>query len=124
MEALAPPLALAVIFAFIGYRQWLRHQQRVLIHKERLTALEKGADLPAWPEPPRASLGVRNILLLSGLIWLAVGLGGMVALFAIVPQLHLPEEAAPPFNIGLVGIPVALIGVAHLIVYARLPHRD
>ena len=123
MEALAPPLALAVILAFIGYRQWLRHQQRVLIHKERLTAIEKGADLPPWPEAPRPGIGVRELLLLSGLIWLALGVGGLIAAFAIVPQLqNLPEP--PPHNLGLVGIPVALIGVAHLIVYARMPRRD
>jgi hypothetical protein len=122
MEALAPPLALAVLLAFIGYRQWLRHQQRVLIHKERLAALEKGADLPAWPESARPVLGVRQILLLSGLIWLAIGIGGMIAAFAIVPQLQHIHDAPPP-NIGLLGIPVALIGAAHLIVYV-LQRRD
>ena len=122
MEALAPPLALAVLFAFIGYRHWLRHQQRVLIHKERLAALEKGADLPAWPEAARAAMGAPDILLLSGLIWLALGIGGMIAAFAIIPQIqHLHD--APPTNIGLLGIPVAMIGVAHLVVYAVLRLR-
>lgn len=122
MEALAPPLALAIIFAYIGYRQWLRHQQRVLIHKERLLAIEKGVELPPWPVPVSSGFGVENIMLLSGLVWLALGIGGLIAAYAIVPQLqNLPEP--PPLNLGLVGIPVALIGVAHLIVYARLRRR-
>jgi hypothetical protein len=125
MEALAVPLMLAVILAFVGYRQWLRHHPRVLIHRERLTALEKGMDLPAWPEPPRSIISVRDVLLLSGLIWLAVGIGGMIAAFAIIPTAqvqNLPE--APPATVALIGLPVALIGVAHLIVYVRLGRRE
>ena len=115
MENLAFPLFVAVVLAFVGYRQWLRQQQRVLVHKERLAALDKGVDLPPWPEAPRPALGLDGLLLLSGLIWLALGIGGMIAAFAIVPQLTIPD--APPRSIGLVGIPAALVGVAHLIVY-------
>ena len=108
------------MLAFVGFRQWLRHQQRAMVHRERLAALEKGADLPAWPDesPSRFDFGLDSFLLLSGLIWLAIGLGGMVAAFVIVsqPQIQrIPE--APPSSIALIGLPVALIGVAHLIVY-------
>ena len=74
MESLAIPLFVAVLLAFVGFRQWLRHQQRVLVHRERLVALEKGVELPPWPD-------------------------------------------APPPSIGLVGLPAALVGVAHLVVY-------
>jgi hypothetical protein len=58
---------------------------------------------------------METVLLLLGLIWLALGLGGMVAAFAIVPQLTIPD--APPATIALIGLPAALVGVAHLIVY-------
>src|SRR5690349_24673604 len=85
MEYLWFPLFVAAVLAFVGFRQWLRHQQRVMVHRERLTALEKGADLPAWPDDTKPSVGhgigisFDHVLLLSGLIWLALGLGGMLA---------------------------------------------
>lgn len=116
MEYIWFPLVVASVLAFVGFRQWLRHQQRYLIHKERLIALEKGVELPAWPaEPSMSFLSLDTLLLLLGLIWLALGLGGMIAAFAIVPQLNIPD--APPPNIALIGLPAALVGVAHLIVY-------
>jgi hypothetical protein len=120
MEYVWFPLFVASVLAFVGFRQWLRHQQRAMVHRERLAALEKGADLPAWPDEAasRFDFGLDSFLLLSGLIWLAIGLGGMVAAFVIVsqPQIQrIPE--APPAYIALIGLPIALVGVAHLIVY-------
>jgi hypothetical protein len=120
MEYVWFPLFVASVLAFVGFRQWLRHQQRAMVHRERLAALEKGADLPAWPDesPSRFDFGLDSILLLSGLIWLALGLGGMVAAFAIVSQPQIQQiPEAPPSLIALIGLPVALVGVAHLIVY-------
>ena len=92
-----------------------------MVHRERLAALEKGADLPPWPDRVAVTVRFRRStasLLLSGLIWLAIGLGGMVAAFVIVshPQIQRIPEALPPY-IALIGLPVALVGVAHLIVY-------
>ena len=122
MEYLWFPLFVASVLAFVGFRQWLRHQQRVMVHRERLAALEKGADLPAWPDDdtPSTGLGIGfdNVLLLSGLIWLALGVGGMVAAFVIVSQPQIQQiQDAPPPQIAFIGIPVALVGLAHLIVY-------
>ena len=120
MEYLWFPFFVASVLAYIAFRQWLRHQQRVMVHRERLAALEKGADLPAWPDeaPSRFDFGMDSLLLLSGLIWLAIGLGGMLAAFVIVghPQVQRIPDAVPP-SIALIGLPVALIGAAHLVVY-------
>jgi hypothetical protein len=120
MEYIWFPLVVASVLAFVGFRQWLRHQQRAMVHRERLAALDKGADLPPWPDeaPSRFDFGLDSVLLLSGLIWLAVGLGGMAAAYIIVaqPQIQRIPEAVPP-HIALIGLPVALVGVAHLIVY-------
>jgi hypothetical protein len=120
MEYLWFPCFVASVLAFIGFRQWLRHQQRAMVHRERLVALDKGADLPAWPDeaPSRFEFGMDSFLLLSGLIWLAIGLGGMFAAFVIVahPMVQRIPDAVPP-SIALIGLPVALIGAAHLIVY-------
>lgn len=127
MEYLWFPLAVASILAFVAFRQWLRQQQRVMIHRERLVALEKGADLPPWPEDPPARVGwnLDSVLLLSGLIWLAIGIGGMLAAFVIVsqPQIQRLPDAVPP-HIALIGLPVALIGVAHLVVYGARRRSD
>ena len=122
MEYLWFPCFVASVLAFVGFRQWLRHQKRAMVHRERLAALEKGADLPPWPDESSSSsafsFGADNLLLLSGLIWLAIGVGGMTAAFVIVaqPQIQQMQDAVPP-QIALIGLPVALVGVAHLIVY-------
>jgi hypothetical protein len=115
MEDFAVAAVFAILLAFVGFRQWLRHQQRVMVHRERLVALEKGVEPPPWPEAPRASLGIPGLLLLSGLVWLAVGIGGMVAAYVIVPQLAIPD--GPPHSVWIVGLVPALVGVAHLVVY-------
>jgi hypothetical protein len=120
MEYIWFPLVVASVLAFVGFRQWLRHQQRAMLHRERLAALDKGADLPPWPDeaPSRFDFGLDSVLLLSGLIWLAIGLGGMAAAYIIVaqPQIQRIPDAVPP-HIALIGLPVALVGIAHLIVY-------
>lgn len=115
MEDLAVPAVFAIVLAFVGFRQWLRHQQRVMVHRERLVALEKGVEPPAWPETPREGLGMRGLLLLSGLLWLAIGIGGMIAAYVIVPSLTIPD--GPPRSIWLIGLVPILVGVAHLVVY-------
>lgn len=122
MEDLAAPAFVAVVLAFVGFRQWLGHQQRVMIHRERLVALEKGAEPPPWPDAPHpgTGLGTHGVLLLSGLIWLALGIGGMIAAYVIVPSLTIPD--APPRSIFLMGLAPTLVGVAHLIVY-RIQRR-
>jgi hypothetical protein len=114
------PLALAVVLAFIGFRQWLRHQRRVLIHRERLAAIEKGVDLPPQPEEPeRGKFNVQRLLLLSGLIWLALGLGMMPVLRVVLHDPAMAQMAdAPPPSIWIAGLVPVLVGVAHLIVYA------
>jgi len=117
---LEAPLVAAVILAFIGFRQWLRHQRRVLIHKERLAAIEKGADLPDFPaEPERGRFNVQRILLLSGLVWMAVGIGVLTVGGIVLsdPKVQSLPDAPPP-SAYLGGVIPLLVGVAHLIVYA------
>ena len=61
-----------------------------------------------------------GLLLLSGLLNLSVGIGGMIAAYVIVPQLTVPNP--PPPSIWLVGLIPVLFGIAHLVVY-RLYRR-
>jgi len=113
------PALLGVVFAFVAFRQWLRHQRWVLVHRERLAAIEKGIELPALlEEPHRGRLNVQRVLLLSGLIWLALGIGGMTVGAIVLPDptmRALPD--APPVTAWLAGLIPTLVGVAHLIVY-------
>jgi hypothetical protein len=64
-----------------------RYNARELQHKETLAALEKGVQVPA---PPAAPWTPRTYLL-SGMIWLFVGLTAMFALFALAAT-----SAQPP----------------------------
>jgi hypothetical protein len=64
----------------------LRFQQRALIHKERIAAIEKGIDVPAFSSDrqsgPSAPWSPRQYLL-RGLIWLFAGLAVAFSLAAI-----------------------------------------
>src|SRR5215831_7175010 len=88
MEIAAVAIALV---AYAGYREWLRHQRRALIHRERLAAIEKGVDLPALEqEQKRSSWNVQRTLLLAGLIWLSLGVCAYVTLSVLIAS---PEKA-------------------------------
>ena len=66
MEFLSPTLSLAAILAFIGFAMWLRQQRRLMIHRERLAALEKGVDLPQMDKEVHLNTwNVQRLLLLA-----------------------------------------------------------
>src|SRR5689334_2160323 len=65
-------LCAAAIIVWSLVLRYKRHQMR---HQERMTAIEKGADLPADPpEKPPVPWSPR-VYLLRGLIWLFTGVG-------------------------------------------------
>lgn len=108
-------LVTIAVIAFIGFRLWLAHERRLMAHRERLAALEKGVPVPPsderidgdrWP--------VQRLLLLAGLTWVAVGAGGILALSAII-QRNNPSPV--PAGVQWFGLVLVGIGVAHLIVY-------
>jgi hypothetical protein len=71
--------------AYLGFREWLRHKRRTLIHQERLAAIEKGIDLPALEqESKRSAWNVQRTLLLAGLIWISLGLCVYVTLAVMI----------------------------------------
>jgi hypothetical protein len=110
----------AVAIALIGYaayREWLRHQRRTLIHRERLAAIEKGADLPPLEqEQKRSSWNVQRTLLLAGLIWLSLGIGVFVTLSTVIASPANAKLDVPP-GVQWIGLGLAAIGVSHLVVY-------
>src|ERR1051325_8716594 len=114
MEFAAVAIALV---AYAAYREWLRHQRRILVHRERLAAIEKGVDLPGLEqEQKRSSWNVQRTLLLAGLIWLSLGICAYVTLSAILLSPANAKLEIPP-GIQWIGLGPAAIGVSHLLVY-------
>jgi hypothetical protein len=122
-------VAIAIAF-YLGFTQFLQHQRRTLIHKERLAAIEKGLALPPEaaaslsPEAERhRSWNVQRLLLLAGLVWLSLGISTFVVLSAIFSA-NSPGAADVPRGLEWIGLAPATIGLSHLIVYAAGRSRD
>jgi hypothetical protein len=119
------------LIGFAAFNMWLRQQRRLIVHRERMAALEKGIELPApAPDGQQSSWNVQRILLLAGLCWIAVGL----ATFAILSELianapplpppevqidrsRIPDVSYIPKGLHVLGLLPMGLGVAHLIVY-------
>src|ERR1035438_9538629 len=109
-------IVIVAFIAFAGFRLWLKHQRRVMIHRERLAAIEKGVELPPLEqEVRRSNWNVQRILLLAGLIWISLGIGLLVVFSAILA--HPQGMADLPQGIQWVGIGPMMIGFSHMIVY-------
>lgn len=118
------------------FQLWVRHQRRLMIHRERLAALEKGVELPPLAdEIQRGSSNVQRLLLLAGLCWVSVG----IALFMTLNELaggdlyfpigtdasgvtwasiHIRQDIRP---LGLAPIG---IGLSHIVVFFVGRRRD
>ena len=109
---LVPIVAILSTLAFAALLFYFRYRRQKLLHAERLAAIEKNLQLPEsfFAEP---ELNIR-IYLLRGLVWLAVGLGIAIFLFAM----WLSERSDPEIlgAAALGAIPI-LVGAAHLIYY-------
>jgi len=105
------------LIAYAGYREWLRHQRRTLVHLERLAAIEKGLELPPLEqEQTLRSWNVQRTLLLAGMIWLSLGVGVFITLSALLASPANGKLEIPP-GIQWIGVAPAAIGASHLLVY-------
>ncbi|MBI1788160.1 MAG: hypothetical protein HYR60_11495 [Acidobacteria bacterium] len=110
-------IVIVALLALFGFRQWLRHQRRVLVHKERLAAIEKGIELPPLQEEQRqAGVNVQRLLLFGGLVWMAIGIGALAVLSVVLAD-PLGNQGKAPWGLSLVGLIPILVGMAHLITY-------
>jgi hypothetical protein len=125
-------LILAVAATYI-FQMWARHQRRLMIHRERLAAIEKGIELPPLEqEIQQRSWNVQRVVLLAGLVWISLGIGAFPLLRGLRGQSIVSpwDPYSPPFKIpaGLEWIGVALIGIglSHLVTYVvgRRRERD
>ena len=118
MENFSVALVFIALIGFAAFQQWLRHHRRIMIHRERLAAVEKGVDLPPLEqEVQRSSWNVPRILLFAGLTWISIGIGAYVVFSAILAHPS-PQTADVPQGIQWIGIAPIGIGLSHLIVYA------
>src|SRR5260370_23184723 len=109
-------IVIVALIVFVGFRQWLKHQRRMMIHRDRLSAIEKGVELPPLEqEVRRSNWNVQRILLLAGLIWISLGIG----LFVVFNALLAHPERLTDLRQGFqwIGIAPVMIGFSHLIVY-------
>ena len=110
MVAIIMGVGIAMLVIYLQYRK--RKETFTLYHQERMTALEKGVELPPLPDFLLADDGRPfrpyhpRLHLLKGLTWLFVGLGAGVGIWATGGW----EPAL--FSLILVGV-----GLAHLIYY-------
>ena len=135
VSVLAVAAIIGLLTAYL-FQLWARHHRRLMIHRERLAALEKGVELPPLAEEiQRGSSNVQRLLLLAGLCWLSVG----VALFMTLNELA-GGEISVPIGVDSSGFtwasvhvragvrPLALapigIGLSHIIVYFVGRRRD
>ena len=117
MEFFAPALMMGFVLAFLAFAMWLRQQRRMMIHRERIAALEKGIDLPVTREVLVSAWNVQRLLLLAGLVWISIGTGFYMV---FSEMLRNPTEATRdvPHGIQYVGYGLIGVGVSHLIAYA------
>ena len=111
-------IIVVAVIAYFAFRQWILHHRRVLIHRERLAAIEKGVDLPALEhEVKRSTWNVQRLLLLCGLIWISIGVAAFLVLTAILSFPATEATGDIPKGMQLIGIAPIGIGIAHLITY-------
>jgi len=121
MEIAAVVIAL---IAYFGFREWMRHKRRMLIHQERLAAIEKGVDLPPLDqEVKRNAWNVQRTLLLAGLIWTSLGVCMYVTLSALIASPANARLEIPP-GIQWLGLGPTAIGLSHLLVYLAGKKKD
>ena len=100
-------IGLSMLAIYLSYRK--RKEIFALYHQERMAAIEKGTECPPWPDrllADEAAPPSPRRHLLKGLVWLFIGLGAMVAVYATFDLSH-----------ALFGLIPIGIGLAHLIYY-------
>jgi Domain of unknown function (DUF6249) len=103
----------AAFVAYLYFRHIERQRRLEIVHQERLAAMEKGIPLPELPlDPPRVPKPPDpRAPLIHGIVWSALGIGGMLTLRLIGPLLNAPRLWPLP-------LPLALLGIGLMLYYA------
>ena len=112
----------SLAFAFVAwlyFRHTDRQRRLEVLHKERMTAMEKGIPLPELPfdAPKTHKPADPRAPLLHGIIWLALGAGAM----AMFSTGHLFPHAPPLWPLPL---PLMFLGFGLILYYLLGSHRS
>lgn len=124
-------ILVALMAAFAAFQQGIRHHRRLMIHRERLAAIDKGTELPPLEQETRnTERTMQRFLLFAGLVWLSVGIAAYLVLDSLVGQPHFhvqwgmdrlgnPQWIDVTVRDGMqwAGVGLVGIGLSHLIVY-------
>jgi hypothetical protein len=111
--------ALAAAFvAYLYFRHIERQRRLESVHQERLAAMEKGIPLREFPlDPPKVARPPDpRAPLIHGIVWVALGVGAMLALRMIFPM---PR----PWVLWPLPLPLVLLGIGLMLYYALASER-
>jgi hypothetical protein len=124
-------MVILVVTATHIFQIWARHQRRLMIHRERLAAIEKGVELPPLEQEIQGrSWNVQRLLLLAGLVWISLGLATFPLMARLGGQTFQPPwesgSISVPYGLEWIGVALAGIGVAHIVTFlvGRQRERD
>ncbi len=107
-------IVLALVGAFgawLYFRNKERQRRMDIIHQERLIAMEKGIPLPELPADPVKAPGDPNEMLMHGVAWTAMGLGGVAAFLLTGMQVNGTPLWPLPLPLLFLGVGLTLVHV-------------
>ncbi len=116
-DALIVAALAAAFVAWLYFRHIERQRRLEIVHQERLVAMEKGIPLPELPlDPPRVPAPPDpRAPLIHGIVWAALGVGGVAAL-RLIGQPNGPALWPLP-------LPLVLLGIGLMLYYALASER-
>jgi hypothetical protein len=112
-DKIVPILLVVFMIGLLASQQFLRYRRRVLVHKERLLAMEKG--LEVFADPVQSPLPPR-VCIFRGLLWLFIGVSATICLLAIAALLE-GNSRTVALAWAMTGIVPAGVGCAYLLYY-------
>ena len=114
-----------ILTCYVAFSQWMQHARRMMVHRERVAAIEKGIELPPLEqEVQRSRWNVQRFLLWFGCLDISVGVGVYILLSVMMsfPPNKFTQDLPPGIqDVGV--IPVGM-GIAHLIAYFVETRRE
>lgn len=107
----------AALVAYLYFKHAERLRRLEIIHKERLAAMDKGIPLPELPHDPAKVPSPRDPheMLIHGIVWTALGGGGVLALLLIAPG------SGPAF--WPLPLPLAFLGIGFILFHVLASDR-
>jgi len=114
-----------ILTCYVASSQWMQHARRMMVHRERLAAIEKGIELPPLDQEVRRSRwNVQRFLLWFGCLDISIGVGVYILLSVMMsfPPNKFTQDLPP--GVQYVGVIPVGMGIAHLIAYLVETRRE